>query len=323
MGVIEADIAAEIRRLTSEIGQLLAKLDSTEKALRAATSVDRRRLHDRESQAARIDKQEWTELQRRRSDLAQLLAARRQKMMTLRSLRYGEKDAYVLFRARTKLPFGNSSWETLAAMQHYGAPTRLLDWTDALAVAVYFATKQFRLAMVQLRGSIPNWLENHAEGPDLSAFQGLPEPAIWILNPFRLARFAIGKNAVEDLSLRPDLDYFDCFHMRYCWPFPYAMPTTLPWRTPRMEAQRGYFTVHGTDVRALEQQVHKHFLDGSTSCKDPIIAKVTLTPPAAVFAVRYVVQFVGLDSFSMFRDEDNLGATLREFMHRSKRKTRP
>jgi hypothetical protein len=84
-----------------------------------------------------------------------------------------------------------------------------------------------------------------------------------------------------------------------------------------MAAQRGYFTVHGTDVRGLEQQVQKYVLDSTTSSDDPILAKVSLPRPAAIFAVRYVVQFVGLDSFSLFRDEDNLGVTLREFMRRS------
>src|SRR5581483_6663493 len=30
----------------------------------------------------------------------------------------------------------DNDWETLFDMQHYGVPTRLLDWTEALGVAV-------------------------------------------------------------------------------------------------------------------------------------------------------------------------------------------
>ena len=32
-----------------------------------------------------------------------------------------------------------SDWETVFDMQHYGVPTRLLDWTETLGVAVFFA----------------------------------------------------------------------------------------------------------------------------------------------------------------------------------------
>src|ERR1017187_3344272 len=34
---------------------------------------------------------------------------------------------------------GQGGWNTLIHMQHYGAPTRLLDWTTDLATALYFA----------------------------------------------------------------------------------------------------------------------------------------------------------------------------------------
>jgi hypothetical protein len=72
---------------------------------------------------------------------------------------------------------------------------------------------------------------------------------------------------------------------------------------------------HGTDVRGLEEQVAAYTGNGMDP-KEPILARVRLPLAAAIFAVRYITQFVGLDAFSIFRDEHNLGAVLREFMYR-------
>jgi hypothetical protein len=48
-------------------------------------------------------------------------------------------------RARELKDSSMSDWDILFAMQHYGVPTRLLDWTEVLGVAVYFSQHPAKL----------------------------------------------------------------------------------------------------------------------------------------------------------------------------------
>lgn len=127
-----------------------------------------------------------------------------------------EKIAYYDFvtRAGDLIKESASSWSTLLSMQHHGVPTRLLDWSETFAVALYFA----------LRG---------AEA----------DAAVWILDPFGLN----GKTLDWRTLPRPtQLDgEYEEFFIEDDKPFPASAVAISPLRhNPRIHRQRGGFTLH-------------------------------------------------------------------------------
>ncbi|HEY4915739.1 MAG TPA: hypothetical protein VIH92_02420, partial [Solirubrobacteraceae bacterium] len=100
-------------------------------------------------------------------------------------------------------------------------------------------------------------------------------------------------------------------HDDYSWPFNGIVPVIIPWKSERIFAQRGTFTIHGRDTRPLEEQL-RPLVHGEQSPHDGILGRVQLSTAASLYAVRHVVQFIGLDQFTMFRGEDDLGRDARE-----------
>jgi hypothetical protein len=144
-----------------------------------------------------------------------------------------EKRLLTRFRQRS-LPFWpagypQNDWEHLFAMQHYGVPTRLLDWSENLFISVHFA----------LLGNIP------AEDA----------PVIWCLDPVGWNRAApvlseygadiqvLTTSDEESEAYRPETT-------RRRAKTPVAIFGTH--NSNRIVAQRGTFVVWGEDLRDME-----------------------------------------------------------------------
>ena len=167
-------------------------------------------------------------------------------------------------RAHHMLSGKASSWEALALLQHYGVPTRLLDWTESFAIALFFAIS----------------------APD-------PEPHLWITNAFRLnkAAGAQGSPRIFVIGLDEVPEYLQCFaHQdRQCmWPYRKPLFVQVPWTSDRVRAQAGFFTIH-SDPAPLEEVCPKH------------VRKVAV-PPEALEGARKYLELTGISEHTIFPD---------------------
>src|SRR5471032_2227934 len=95
---------------------------------------------------------------------------------TIEAIARLERDTMIWFRQRS-IPFTAKSlsddWDALFYMQHYRAPTRLLDWSESPFVALYFA------------------LMSAAFTPTKLGLNFKDDAAIWVLEPIAWNQHAL------------------------------------------------------------------------------------------------------------------------------------
>jgi FRG domain len=188
-------------------------------------------------------------------------------------------------------PAGEDDWEWYFLMQHYGAPTRLLDWTEGALLGLYFAVK---------------------DNP------GHYDAAVWMLDPYELNWRVIRKEEVIPPSA-PNLTKSYKRLVRPWLPSRFLKHPNLPPRpvavfpthiTRRISTQRSCFTIQGRDPDGLIK-----FQEGQRPC----LVKIVI-PSFRVRAVQRELEACGIDEATIFPDMDGLGRSLsskwREDRHR-------
>lgn len=182
-----------------------------------------------------------------------------------------------------RIPESDIEWYFL--MQHYGAPTRLLDWTDGALMGLYFAVDH----------------RFNKSDPDRKK-----DAAVWVLDPDWLnEKTTTKKDDIEGVALSewPIVEEYlpkKFEEARLRRKFPLAIDPTHIAR--RLAVQRSRFTIHGSVFGGLEEIARR--------AKRPRLRKI-IVARNAVKSIREDLETCGISYSTLFPDLAGLGRELK------------
>jgi len=210
---------------------------------------------------------------------------------------YDEENLFERFKASGS-PYTDEKiktyWDWYFLAQHHGLPTRLLDWTENLLAAIYFALAEY-LETGDRR-------EHDAELAALPAtpLYDLDSPAVWILDAGSLNQVSCGPS--EDYIITPGGDLTAKFlPANIADKSPanrYPLAILPPHTNERIVAQQGVFTVHGHDRQSIDQ------LASSSSGSTIKLARIKLDR-ANLARLWEELELTGINRLALFPDLDS------------------
>ncbi len=204
-----------------------------------------------------------------------------------------ESAAYWEFRAKcfSMQQQLHSGWDYLFLARHHGIPTRVMDWTENLLVAVYFA---------------------------ICDSCTMTDSCIWVLNPYRLNLISMGSDDIyHPLRLCIDQDSGEPYDfddlLTDPQPWPWQLPVALypEQRSIRQHVQSGWFTIHGSSDKSLESQHQKQMKAKGKRGNLPFLTKIVI-PVSDHGELRELVSLAGWNRYTIYQDLDNLARTINE-----------
>jgi len=172
------------------------------------------------------------------------------------------------------------SFDWLFLMQHYGVPTRLLDWSESPLVALYFAVENIDV-------------------------HGDEDGALWLINPSELNKHSRINNIDEE-------GYIPSFEDEELVNYSveslksnarvqlYPVATIATRNNPRIQAQHGVFTIHHHDKIAVED------------IGDKLHTTKLVIPKAAKQTIKSQLALLGYTKFQLFPELSSIGDIIKE-----------
>lgn len=173
---------------------------------------------------------------------------------------------------------GLSEWNWYYLMQHYGMPTRLLDWTEGSLIALHFALRDD---------------------------QDLRTPCVWVLSPYELNLQSRGDSVVyftDDIAQDEEDEKIIVYSggSRDVPDLPIAI--IPPYTNERLAVQRSAFTVHGRLKNGL--------MTAQSRSSDYFLVKLRIRTTAAK-NVREDLELGGITETTFFPDLEGLSREMR------------
>lgn len=189
-----------------------------------------------------------------------------------------------------------NSWEWYFLMQHSGAPTRLLDWTEAALIALYFAVRDNRDKRDQT------------------------DATVWAIDPWSLNRDNLGIAEVIPPGAATGVVPEHAAKYKLWLPDRYEVEKKLSVALPiavypthfsqRISSQRSCFTIHGSDPNGFER-IFGNLFSG--------VARINI-PVESLDAIEDGLSLAGIDEVTVFPDLDGLGRYLTAMLRDEERK---